>query len=239
MQEKGRFSITALVLILLFVAALMGIIYYLIPDAVMSQAPIIFGAAAGVALLLWLVLQWLAGRAMDGAAQAALAARPPVTMPAPPVMAPAPEPVTEPEPAPKPTPAAPAPEPDETPAIQMLAILQRKGRLIDFLQEDLSPYADDQVGAAVRTIHEGCRDALKETVVLEPIFQGVEGEMVTIEDGFDANAVRLVGNLAGAPPFNGVLRHRGWRVNKIDLPQRLQGGSKEMIVAPAEVEVQG
>ena len=33
-------------------------------------------------------------------------------------------------------------------ALQMLGILQRDSRLIDFLQEDIAGYADDQIGAA-------------------------------------------------------------------------------------------
>src|SRR5207253_6846543 len=35
-------------------------------------------------------------------------------------------------------------------AVQLLAILQREGRLLDFLQEDVDGYADAQIGAAVR-----------------------------------------------------------------------------------------
>ncbi len=143
---------------------------------------------------------------------------------------PAPAPVVAPEP-------APLPPPSDAPAIQMLSILQRKGRLIDFLQEDLSLYEDAQIGAAVRTIHEGCKQALKEYVTIEPIFSEQEGSQVTLDAGFDAHAVRLTGNIAGDPPFRGALRHRGWRVAKIDLPERVGDQNKEKILAAAEVEL--
>ena len=42
---------------------------------------------------------------------------------------------------------------------RFLAILQRDSRLIDFLQEDIAAYSDDQIGAAVREIHDQSRDA--------------------------------------------------------------------------------
>ncbi len=63
------------------------------------------------------------------------------------------------------------PKPSIDSGVQVLALLQRKGRLIDFLQEDLSEFEDDQIGAAVRSVHEGCREALTESVKLEPVFK--------------------------------------------------------------------
>ena len=123
-------------------------------------------------------------------------------------------------------------------AVQMLSILQREGRLIDFLQEDLSAYEDSQIGAAVRNIHQGCRDALMEHVELKPIYEEAEGVAVTVPPGFDSRAVRLTGNVTGNPPFKGVLKHRGWRVARIELPRPTTGPNKDLIVAPAEVEVE-
>ncbi len=123
-------------------------------------------------------------------------------------------------------------------AVQMLSILQREGRLIDFLQEDLGAYEDSQIGAAVRSIHQGCRDALSEHVELKPIYRETEGDAVTVAPGFDSRAVRLTGNVAGNPPFKGVLRHRGWRIARMELPATPAGAKEDLIVAPAEVEVQ-
>lgn len=129
------------------------------------------------------------------------------------------------------------PEAKETGAVQLLSILQRQGRLIDFLQENLDQYEDAQIGAAVRNIHEGCKKALSEHVKLEPVFEQQEGSTVTLQAGFDANAIRLIGNVTGEPPFMGQLRHKGWRVKRVDLPERTQEHTNEMIVAPAEVEI--
>jgi hypothetical protein len=135
-----------------------------------------------------------------------------------------------------PTPAAkPAAEsPDR--AIQMLALLQRDGRLIDFLAEDVSPYPDNQLGAAVRTIHDSCRQVLDRYLKLEPVFSSEEDQPITVQNGFDPAAVKLIGNVSGSAPVKGILRHRGWRVKEVNLPSLPQGPGRE-IVAPAEVEI--
>lgn len=138
-----------------------------------------------------------------------------------------------------PVPAAPpAPQhPYHTSAVQILSILQRQGRLLDFLQEDLSHYEDSQIGAAVRNVHQDCQAALSEYVRLAPVFAQEEGSEVTVAKGFDATSIRLTGNVSGEPPFRGVLRHRGWRVERVELPQITSQAGEEQIVAPAEVEV--
>jgi hypothetical protein len=129
----------------------------------------------------------------------------------------------------------PAPEPTSDAALRLLGLLQEEGRLVDFLQEDLGPYPDDQIGAAVRGIHDGCRKALKDRLALAPVLPGAEGDSVTVEAGFDPAAIRLTGNVAGAPPFRGVLRHTGWRATDARLPPR--PGHDPHLIAPAEVEI--
>jgi len=121
-------------------------------------------------------------------------------------------------------------------AVQMLALLQRDGRLIDFLAENISAYPDAQIGAAVRTIHETCRQVLDQYVKLEPILNSEEDQPVMVPAGFDPTAIKLIGNLAGEPPVSGVLRHKGWRVKEVNLPPLPQGAGR-MVVAPAEVEL--
>ncbi len=121
-------------------------------------------------------------------------------------------------------------------AVQMLALLQRDGRLIDFLAENISPYPDAQLGAAVRTIHEACRKVLEHYVKLEPILNSEEDQPVTVQDGFDPAAIKLLGNVTGEPPIRGVLRHKGWHVKEVNLPP-LPQGSGRMVIAPAEVEL--
>jgi uncharacterized protein DUF2760 len=140
-------------------------------------------------------------------------------------------------------PATAKPKPGEDPssesfdrAVQMLALLQRDGRLIDFLWEDVSPYPDSQLGAAVRTIHASCRQVLDRYLKLEPIISSEEDQPVTVPAGFDPATVKLMGNVAGQAPIKGLLRHRGWRVTEVKLPSLPQGAGRE-IVAPAEVEV--
>jgi hypothetical protein len=121
-------------------------------------------------------------------------------------------------------------------AVQMLALLQRDGRLIDFLAENISAYPDAQLGAAIRSIHESCRQVLDRYVKLEPILNSEEDQPVTVQPGFDPAAIKLIGNVAGKPPVRGVLRHKGWRVKEVNLPP-LPQGSGRTLVAPAEVEL--
>jgi hypothetical protein len=150
---------------------------------------------------------------------------------------------------PKPAaPAAEAPKPAGATAqaadgaIQILAILQREARLIDFLEEDIAPYTDEQVGAAVRDIHKNSRAALERHISLKPVVDGVEGANTNLAsaglDAKDTTRLRIVGQVpADGKVEAGLLRHRGWRVEKIDLPATPMG-KKASILAPAEIEVE-
>ena len=137
-----------------------------------------------------------------------------------------------PKPAPAPTPAA---RPSDG-ALQLLAILQRDSRLLDFLMEDIASYADDQIGAAVRELHDQCRDSLARYVSLQPVIDGVEGTFAKAPSS-DPNVVKFVGNVPAKPPAGGTLRHKGWKAAKIDLPP-LGARQDAAIVAPAEIEVE-
>lgn len=139
------------------------------------------------------------------------------------------------ETAPAPRPVAQATAPDG--ALQMISILQRDSRLVDFLMEDISAYEDDQVGAAVREMHDTCRDALKRYVSLVPVIDGVEGTYTKLA-GADPAHVKLIGNVpaSGKAP-GGTLRHKGWRAEKVELPP-LVPSQDAKVVAPAEVEVE-
>jgi hypothetical protein len=143
--------------------------------------------------------------------------------------------VTAPEPLPPP-PAPPPPPVDRGDrAVQLLSLLQRDGRLVDFLMEDLAPFEDAQIGAAVRDVHAGCREALARYMTLEPVVALEEGQPLTVEPGTDPARVRVVGNVAGTPPLRGVVRHRGWDATRVELPPL--PGAGRTVVAPAEVEV--
>ncbi|RMD51884.1 MAG: DUF2760 domain-containing protein, partial [Nitrospirae bacterium] len=122
-------------------------------------------------------------------------------------------------------------------AAQTLSILQKKGRLIDFLLEDISPFDDGQVGAAVRNIHRDCKEALLEHFKIEPIIDKPEGSTVEIDKTFDPSLIRLTGNVVGNPPFKGVLRHCGWRLTSVSLPS-LPETHDATVIEPAEVEIE-
>jgi len=122
-------------------------------------------------------------------------------------------------------------------ALQMLGILQRDARLIDFLMEDLAGYSDDQVGVAVRNVHDQARVALERYVTLAPVIDGVEGTYAKIEKG-DPATVKLLGNVpVGGRAPGGVLRHRGWRAATTNLPT-IAVSQNITVIAPAEIEVE-
>lgn len=121
-------------------------------------------------------------------------------------------------------------------AVQLLALLQREGRLLDFLQEEIEGFDDGQVGAACRSVHRGCRKILAEYFGFEQVRSEQEGAVVTVPPGFDPSAIRLVGAVAGSPPYRGALAHHGWRATKAALPE-IPAGQDPNIVAPAEVEI--
>ncbi|KJS00053.1 MAG: hypothetical protein VR65_14155 [Desulfobulbaceae bacterium BRH_c16a] len=120
--------------------------------------------------------------------------------------------------------------------VHLLSALQREGRLMDFLAENLAGYQDAQIGVAVRNIHENCKKTLDKYLVPQAVLEQQEGDEITLERDFDPGAVKLIGNVTGQPPFKGTVRHRGWRAGKLDLPT-FSGHQDPAIIAPAEVEV--
>ncbi|PKD39957.1 DUF2760 domain-containing protein [Methylomonas sp. Kb3] len=137
---------------------------------------------------------------------------------------------------------APAPEPvvlkEATPdaALQLLSLLQKEARFIDFIKEDVSAFSDAEIGAAARVVHQGCSKAVSEHFTLAPVSKDPEGNRVTLNKGFDATSFRLTGNIVGEAPFTGTLVHKGWQVTDLRLP-KLTEGHNAKIVAPAEVEL--
>ena len=121
-------------------------------------------------------------------------------------------------------------------ALRLLSLLQRDGRFIDFLQDDVTSYSDQEVGAAARVVHSGCKKALQAYVKVEPVLPQQEGDKLTIEKGFDPGKIRLTGNVVGEPPFKGSLAHHGWKAIEFKLPE-VPAGQDPSILAPAEVEL--
>jgi hypothetical protein len=154
-------------------------------------------------------------------------------------------PAPEVKPALLPPPAAPAPAPPREPAagesrvegaLQLLGLLQREGRLVDFLRESLDQHPDAAIGAAVRDIHRGCKKVLDEHLRLEPVMPGQEEGPVVVPRGFDPAEVRLIGKASGEPPFRGILVHHGWRASGVKLPTVSEGFDRR-VLAPAEVRL--
>jgi hypothetical protein len=156
-----------------------------------------------------------------------------------PSMAPTPAaaPVQQPKPQPQPQPVVRTLK-EATPdaALQLLGLLQREARFIDFIEEDVVGYSDTDIGAAARLVHDGCRRVLREHFTIRPVRDEAEGSRVTVPDGFDATSIRLTGNVVGKAPFTGSISHRGWRVADVRLP-KLAESHDASVIAPAEVEL--
>jgi hypothetical protein len=149
-----------------------------------------------------------------------------------------------PEPAPAPPPPAPVVKTETvvvkeaTPdaALQLLGLLQKEARFIDFVQESITGYSDADIGAAARVVHDGCSKVLRQHFELDSVRKEAEGSRVTLPKGFDAQLVRVTGNVVGEAPFTGTLVHRGWRVTATHLPKITEGHDVN-VVAAAEVEL--
>jgi len=133
--------------------------------------------------------------------------------------------------------AAPPPKPQAGPAdgaVQILSLLQRDARLVDFLMEDISAYSDEQVGAAVRDVQAQSKQSLERYLQFQPVIDGVEGTYTKIQ-GLAQGAIKLIGNVpANGKAPGGLLRHKGWQAAKVDLPAAVPGA----VLAPAEIEVE-
>jgi hypothetical protein len=120
--------------------------------------------------------------------------------------------------------------------LHTMSVLQREGRLLDFFDEDLKRYSDEQIGAAVRSIQADCKQAVKKYIDPRPVVNANEGETFTVEPGFDMNAITLVGNVTGEPPFEGIVRHPGWKAGKKEIP-KLADIRDASVITPAEIEI--
>jgi hypothetical protein len=140
--------------------------------------------------------------------------------------------------APAPIAAAPLANQADSEVVNFLAILQERGRFVDFLMDDITPYSDAQVGAAGRVLHEGCKAVLLEHFGIRPMREEGEGSKITIPTGYAPDDYRLVGKITGEAPFTGTLVHHGWRVEWVRLPRLLRASADRLpAIAPAEVEL--
>ena len=121
-------------------------------------------------------------------------------------------------------------------ALQLLGLLQKEARFIDFTQENMGQYSDAEIGAVARVVHEGCRKVLSQNFNLVPVREEDEGKRITLPKGYDAASIRITGNIVGSAPFTGTLVHRGWKAAAIKLP-KITEGHDASIIAAAEVEL--
>ena len=133
---------------------------------------------------------------------------------------------------------APASNQAEAEIASFLATLQERGRLVDFLMEDITTYNDAQVGAAARVVHGGCKAVLQEHLAIRPLREESEGSAVTVALGYAADEYRFIGKISGAGPFSGTLVHRGWKTESVKLPRLVRVNAGRMpTIAPAEIEL--
>ena len=132
---------------------------------------------------------------------------------------------------------APPKAPQRSEALTLLAALQREARFVDFVEEPLDDYTDAQVGAAARDVHRNCRAVVRRLFDPQPLLSDAEGADIEVPRGFDPGRYRLVGQVAGEPPFHGRLAHPGWEAAKCEVPTWSGGKSAARVIAPAEVEL--
>ncbi|MFZ1413047.1 MAG: DUF2760 domain-containing protein [Defluviicoccus sp.] len=197
-------------LVILALASLALIGLTLVPEAAPHQFYLTIGALAVGGIILLTALFAPRSAVKPAAAPAAAAAPPP------------PEPATQ----------------AEAEIVSFLALLQEKGRLVDFVMDDITAYPDAQVGAAARVVHAGCKAVLAEHFRIAPVRSENEGWKISVPAGYPADAYRLVGKISGAPPFSGTLVHRGWKTEQVKLPRVIAvSGDRLPAIAPAEVEL--
>jgi hypothetical protein len=121
-------------------------------------------------------------------------------------------------------------------ALQLLGLLQKEARFIDFIKEDITTYSDADIGAATRVVHQGCTKAIKDHFTLASIREEQEGSNITVTEDFDAASIRLTGNIIGTAPFTGTLIHKGWQATDVRLPKLTQNHNPQ-IIAAAEIEL--
>lgn len=125
--------------------------------------------------------------------------------------------------------------------VQFVARLQEKGRLLDFIMDDIAAYDNESVGAAARIVHQGCCEVLQDSFTIETVFPGEEMESITLADNYDSHSYRLIGKVPEAAPFVGQVLHRGWKTTRVNLPQVVNTAEHievaRSIIAPADVEI--
>jgi hypothetical protein len=120
-------------------------------------------------------------------------------------------------------------------AIQILSELQKEGRLVDFLEENLSDYEDDEIGSSVRSIHEGCKKVMDKVLEKEKLVDQEEESSIRVNKDYNATQIKLSGRVSETFPQKGILVHPGWKAKNLKLSVRPKASSD--ILCPAEIEI--
>lgn len=119
---------------------------------------------------------------------------------------------------------------------EFMVLLQEKGRLIDFLLEDIEDYSDDQVGGAVRKIHRDCAKALKSYATIEPVLSEEEGSTKDVEANYDRHLISLEGQVQEGKNHKGLVEHSGWKVSSVNIPSHYSL-SDDGVITKAQITV--
>ncbi|MFO0617020.1 MAG: DUF2760 domain-containing protein [Polyangiaceae bacterium] len=121
-------------------------------------------------------------------------------------------------------------------ALWLLGHLQREGRFVDFLEQDVTSFKDQEVGEAARVVHAGCKKAIASVLEVKAVREEEEGSAVTLQGDYDKAANKLTGDVKGSAPYKGTLRHKGWRAIGAKLPTPTKG-DEPTVLCPAEIEL--
>ena len=81
------------------------------------------------------------------------------------------------------------------------------------------------------------RESLTRCLRLIPVIDGVEGDF-TPAGSLSATEVKFIGNVPDGKPAGGLLRHKGWKAQSVDLPAPNVGSGPSVVIAPAELEIE-
>jgi hypothetical protein len=121
-------------------------------------------------------------------------------------------------------------------ALQMLSLLQQRGRFVDFVMQDIAPIANEQIGAVARFVHQGCRSVFDELFEINPVREEGEGATITLAGAPDPEQVRIQGRTP-TYPTQATIVHRGWLTNRVTLPSVTTERHPPYVIAPADAEV--
>ena len=124
--------------------------------------------------------------------------------------------------------------------IQLLNLLQQKGRFLDFLMEDILEHSDEDLGSAARFVHQGCSQIMKEYFKIMPLSEQKEGEQMVLEKDHDPYKFLLLEGTINQEQQEVKIIHRGWVTTNINLPKASKSNTSSHntgIISPIELEI--